>query len=76
MKDKRLANSSAAFYNGYINDGFYITDSRIRRKRPCSLNENEFVFSTSSCSRIGYAGQYQYQCGQHSFVLSVSFRGE
>ena len=54
LKDKRLENSSAAFYNGYINDGFYITDSRIRRKRPCSLNENEFAFPTTSCSRIGY----------------------
>ena len=52
LKDKRLINSSAAFYNGYIIDGFYITDSRIRRKRPCSLIENEFVYSSSSCSRI------------------------
>ena len=53
LKDKRLVNSSAAFYNGYIHDGFYITDSRIRRKRPCSLFENEFVISSHSCSRTG-----------------------
>ena len=53
LKDKRFTNSSAAFYNGYIYDGFYITDSRIRRKRPCSLFENEFVISSHSCSRIG-----------------------
>ena len=53
LKDKRFTNSSAAFYNGYIHNGFYIIDSRIRRKRPCSLSENEFVISSHSCSRTG-----------------------
>ena len=53
LKEKRFANSSAAFYNGYTVDGFYIIDSRIRRKRPCSLFENEFFLSTNACSRTG-----------------------
>ena len=51
LKNNRFTISSAAFYNGYLHGGYYITDSRIRRKRPCSLFENEFVISAHSCSR-------------------------
>ena len=53
LKNNRFTNSSAAFYNGYLHGGFYITDSRIRRNRPCSLMENELVLSSQSCYRTG-----------------------